>query len=104
MVRILVLSVFLALAGCSGCSNTPKTVAQAQVISYSQIASAMQDANRLYMLGVLNDEQHKAVHTRLTQAYNLVVLAEDYRDLPEQYSKAKEEVTEIYNDVKEMLE
>lgn len=104
MIKILVLSVFLALAGCSGCTNTPKTVAQAQVISYSQIASAMTDANRLYRLEVINDEQHKAVHERLTQAYELTIAAEDYRNLPEQYEKAKEEVSRIYNEVKEMLE
>lgn len=104
MIKVLLLTVFLALAGCTGCSNTPKTVAQAQVISYAQIASAMQDANRLYQLKVLNDEQHRAVHTRLTQAYKLTVEAENYRDLPEQYEKAKEEVLEIYNEVKEMLE
>jgi hypothetical protein len=104
MIKILVLAVFLALAGCSGCSNTPKTVAQAQVIGYSQIASAMEDANRLYRLGVIDDAQHKEVYTRLLQAYNLTAQAEEYKNLPDQLAKAKEEVTRIYNEVKEMLE
>lgn len=104
MIRVLILSVFLVLAGCSGCSNTPKTVAQAQVISYSQIASAMQDANRLYRLKVLDDEQHAQVHKLLTEAYELTIKAEDYKDVPDQYRKAKEEISEIYNKVREMLE
>lgn len=102
--KVLIVALFaLFLAGCSGCSNTPKTVAQAQVISFSQIASTMEDANKLYRIGLLNDKQHKAVHTRLTQAYNLVIKAEDYKGLPQQYEQAKEEIMIIYNEAKEML-
>lgn len=104
MIKIVLLTVFLALAGCTGCANTPKTVPQAQVVSYSQIASTMQEANRLYQIGVLNDKQHREVHLRLTQAYELVIGAEEYKDLPQQYKQAKERITEIYDEAKEMLE
>ena len=104
MIKVVVIAVFLALAGCSGCSNTPKTVAQAQVISYAQIASTMQDANRLYRLKIIDDKQHAKVHKHLTKAYQLTVEAEEYRDLPEQYQEAKDKVLEIYQEAKELLE
>jgi len=104
MIKVLILAVFLALAGCSGCSNTPKTVAQAQTISYSQIASAMDEANRLYTLGALTDEQHKAVYTRLLSAYDLTVQAEGYKALPGLLAQTKDEVTRIFNEAKGMLQ